>query len=311
MSTYKRKSFKIIIFSLFIILTISCGNDNSNNLPPGEPNIAPNEIIKIPVVIHVINPPSDPFSISDEKIQSQIDVLNQDYRKKNPDHLKTPEEFKNLVADVGIEFYLAKKDPYGAPTSGIIRTESDISGFSGKDVTGKLPIEDYKLFFTNKGGQDIWPSDKYLNIYIASLMDKWGKLGFAGYAYSPGTDPRIDAVVIDPRVFGTLPPLEVNYDLGRTATHEIGHWLNLIHIYGKDGSCEIGDEVADTPNQKNQYLEAPVYPRNSCGSNDMFMNFMDRVYDNTMYMFTKGQKERVRNLFKKGGARRQLYLNNK
>ena len=302
-----KKNTLLLLPFLSVLFFYACNNDNYLEVP----NIAPDEIIKIPIVIHVINPPSDPFVISDEKIRSQIDVLNQDFRRKNPDHLKTPAEFKHLVADVGIEFYLATKAPNGNPTSGIIRTESDISGYSGLDLTGKLSIEEYKLFFDNKGGQDIWPSNKYLNIYVANLNDRWGKLGSAGYAYSPGADPRIDAVVIDPRVFGTILPLEDNYDLGRTATHEIGHWLNLKHIYGKDGSCDIGDEVADTPNQKNQYLGNPTYPKNSCGSNDLFMNFMDRVRDNAMFMFTKGQKERIRSLFNEGGARRELYLNNK
>lgn len=297
------------MLALFVVSFYSCNNDIIT--PIEKPTVSPNEIIKIPIVIHVINPPSAPFVISDEKIHSQIEVLNQDFRKRNPDHLKTPDEFKHLVADVGIEFYLATTDPNGKPTTGIIRTESDISGYSGIDLTGKLPIEEYKLFFYNKGGQDIWSRDKYLNIYIATLEDRWGRLGSAGYAYIPGGDPRIDAVVIDPRVFGTMPPLKENYNLGRTATHEIGHWLNLKHIYGKDGRCDIGDEVADTPNQKDQRLGKPVHPVSSCGSNDLFMNFMDRVQDDAMYMFTIGQRNRIRDLFNKDGARRELYLNNK
>lgn len=297
---------------MLIIFFYSCSDDENNLVEiPEEVIVPPDEIIKIPIVVHVINPPSRPFVISDEKIQSQIDVLNKDYRKKNEDYVKTPDEFIGLVADVGIEFYLATTDPDGKPTTGIIRTEADISGFSGRDLTGELPIEDYKLFFDNKGGQDIWPSDKYLNIYIADMTDRWGKLGLAGYAYFPGADPRIDAVVIDPRVFGTLPPLEPRYELGRTGTHEIGHWLNLKHIYGKDGSCEVGDEVADTPDQESQNLGKPIHPKNSCDNNEMFMNFMDRVDDDTMFMFTNGQKERIRALFNEGGARRTLYLENK
>ncbi|WP_103071967.1 zinc metalloprotease [Aquimarina sediminis] len=303
----------VVVAVLLATFFYSCSEDDTNlvEVPEEVPIVPPEEIIRIPVVIHVINPPSFPFVISDQKIHSQIDVLNQDFRKKNPDHVKTPDEFKDLVADVGIEFYIATKDPNGQPTTGITRTESDISGFSGDDITGELPIEEYKLFFTNKGGKDIWPSNKYLNIYIADLSDRWGRLGLAGYAHFPDKDPRVNAVVIDPRVFGTLQPLESEYTLGRTATHEIGHWLNLKHIYGRDGSCDEGDEVDDTPDQKSQNLGKPVYPKSSCGGNEMFMNFMDRVDDDTMYMFTKGQKDRMRALFNEGGARRELYLNTK
>ncbi len=304
---------------LLIVTTIilgaffySCKDDDENLIEtPVEAIVPPDEIIKIPIVVHVINPPSYPFVISDEKILSQIDVLNKDFRKKNEDHTKVPEEFSNLVADTGIEFYLATTDPDGNPTTGILRTEADISGFSGRDLTGELPIEEYKLFFTNKGGQDIWSSDKYLNIYIADMSDRNEELGLAGYAYFPGVDPRIDAVVMDPRVFGTIPPLEEGYELGRTATHEIGHWLNLKHIYGQNENCEIGDEVEDTPDQESQNLGKPTHPKSSCNGNEMFMNFMDRVDDDAMYMFSKGQKARMRALFDKEGARRELYLNNK
>lgn len=298
---------RLLIVTTIILGTFfySCTNDDDLIEIPEETIVSPDEILKIPIVVHVINPPSHPFVISDEKILSQIEVLNKDYRKRNEDHVNTPDEFANLVADVGIEFYLATTDPNGKPTTGIIRTEADISGFSGRDLTGDLPIEEYKLFFANKGGQDIWPSDRYLNIYIADLSDRWGALGLAGYAYFPGGDPRTDAIVVDPRVFGTLEPLEKGHHLGRTATHEIGHWLNLKHIYGKDGSCE----VADTPDQKSQNSGHPVHPKNSCDSNDMFMNFMDYVSDDAMYMFTNGQKERMRAIFNEGGARRALYLN--
>ena len=305
--TYKHLPFLITI--TLMVFCSACTKDE--NPPANEDNVFFDEVISIPVIVHVVNYEPDPFTISDEKIQSQIDVLNQDFRKQNPDHIKTPDAFIDLVADVAITFFLATTDPHGKPTTGIIRTESDVIGFDGKDLTGGTPIEDLKLFFTEKGGQDAWPRDKYLNIWIADLSDLHGNLGLAGYAQFPDADPRIDGVVIDPRVFGTLAPLEPVHNLGRTATHEIGHWLNLRHIYGKNGDCAEGDLVDDTPNQKSQYSGNPTHPQNSCNSNDMFMNFMDYVNDESMYMFTIGQKRRMRDLFNPGGLRSALYLNNR
>ena len=293
-----------VIFLYLIVGLYSCNSDET--IPVENPE---EDIITIPVVVHVVNYTLAPFTISDEKIQSQIDALNLDFRKKNPDYIKTPDEFIDLVADVGIEFSLATIDPNGNSTTGIIRTESNVSGWDGQIEQGNTPIEDFKLYYTDKGGQDAWPTNKYLNIWIADLSDRLGRLGLPGYAQSPGTDPRIDGVVIDPRVFGTLAPLESRYELGRTASHEIGHWLNLKHIYGEDGNCENGDLVDDTPTQKSQYRGDPIHPQNSCNSNDMFMNFMDYVNDDAMYMFTKGQKERMRALFSPNGLRRELYLN--
>lgn len=300
--------FVLVALTLFFF---SCAKDTPNEIL--EPLVVPaNEIIKIPVVVHIITYLPDPTETSDEKVKSQIEVLNQDFRKKNTDYTNTPAEFIDRVADVGIEFYLATTDPAGNPTTGIIRTSSEVTGWDGKiRADNDTPIEDFRLYFSNKGGQDAWPSNQYLNIWVADLSDRNGNLGLIGYAQFPGVDPRIDGVVIDPRVFGTLPPLNPSHEYGRTATHEIGHWLNLLHIYGKGNDCKEGDLVDDTPAQKSQYLGTPVHPQSSCGSNDMFMNFMDRVNDQSMYMFTIGQRDRMRAIFNDGAARRELYLNAK
>ncbi len=293
-----------IILIHFTFCLYSCGKEKTT---PDEDR--PKEILTIPVVVHVINYSPDPFTISDQKIRSQIEVLNLDFRKKNPDHLNTPAEFFNLVADVGIEFSLATIDPNGNATTGIIRTESNLTGIDGQDLTGTTAIEDLRLYFTEKGGQDAWPSDKYLNIWIADYSNRLGELTLPGYANPPGSDPRIDGVVIEPRVFGTLEPLALNHEYGRTATHEIGHWLNLRHIYAGEKNCNSSDLVEDTPTQYGSYTGHPTHPQESCGSHDMFMNFMDYVADDAMYMFTTGQKERMHALFQPGGLRRQLFLN--
>ncbi|WP_024772350.1 M43 family zinc metalloprotease [Aquimarina macrocephali] len=303
------RSTTILTFLFSILFFNACDKTNVPTLPEEPTNVPPEEIISIPVVIHVINYSPNPFVISDEKIQSQIDVLNQDFRKLNPDHINTPGEFKHLVADVGVEFKLATIDPSENPTTGIIRTESMVVASDGhEDIES---IEERLLYFSNKGGQDAWPNHKYLNIWIADYSNRLGNLGLPGYANPPGSDPRIDGVVMDPRVFGTLEPLADGHKFGRTATHEIGHWLNLKHIFAKDKDCESSDQVEDTPSQYESRTGHPVHPQFSCGSNDMFMNFMDYVNDNAMFMFTKGQKERMRELFNEGGTRRELYLNNK
>jgi hypothetical protein len=299
------KYFSNLILFLSMIVFYSCTNETE--APIDEPNLPSDEIITIPIVVHVLNYAPDPFEISDEKIHSQIDVLNKDFRKLNPDHLNTPDEFKHLVADIGIEFRLATVDPDGNATTGIVRTTSTLIAGDGQEETGT--IEERALYFTDKGGQDAWPNDQYLNIWIADSSNRLGNLALPGYANPPGSDPRIDGVVMDPRVFGTLEPL-VHYNrFGRTATHEIGHWLNLTHIYAGEKSCDSSDQVDDTPTQYESYSNNPTYPQTSCGSNDMFMNFMDYVADDAMYMFTKGQKKRMRALFNEGGARRALYLN--
>ncbi len=300
----------VISAVLMSIVLQGCGSDND----VGDPNDivsgpTENEIIRIPVVVHVMYRDAQ-TNITLEKIESQIQVLNEDFRKLNGDYTNTPDEFLPLVADVGIEFELASLDPNGNATTGITRTYSEeVDGWSGRDINNDIPVEQRALFFSDLGGQDAWPRDHYLNIWVADMTTHSGGLGLNGYSSSPGDDPRIDGVVIDARVFGTLAPLEEIYSLGRTATHEIGHWLNLIHIYAGNDSCESSDMVDDTPTAYGQYGGTPVYPQVSCGSTDITMNFMDNVNDSAMTMFTNGQKERMRAVFNKDGARHLLYLN--
>ncbi|MEM6831133.1 MAG: M43 family zinc metalloprotease [Bacteroidota bacterium] len=292
---------------------MNCRDEPTPDVLNTVPDIVPEEeILKIPVVVHVVNYSPAPFEVSDEKIASQLDVLNQDYRKKNTDWSNTPTEFMDLVSDVGIEFFLAEVDPDGNPTTGITRISSEVTGWEGRRLDECDVIEELTLYFTEKGGSTAWPRDQYLNIWIADLSDRNGNLALAGYANEPGCDERIDGVVMDPRVFGILPPLAVAHQLGRTATHEIGHWLGLRHIFGKAGVCEDdpddGDLISDTPTQQSMYLGKPTHPSLSCGSNDMFMNFMDLVDDEAMFMFTAGQRKRMRSLFNEGESRRDLYL---
>jgi hypothetical protein len=283
-----------------LLILLACTDDSPET--PQEENI-----IRIPVVVHVIYA-DDEFNISDKKIHSQLEVLNNDFRRRNKDQDKIPDEFKHLATDTEIEFELASIDPEGNSSSGITRTYSTVQGWDGHDPENKIPVEDLELYFTSKGGRDAWPTDRYLNIWVVEMSNHSGRLGIAGYAHFPGADARVDGVVIDPRVFGTVGELEDGHLLGRTATHEIGHWLNLIHTFA-GRTCESTDFVDDTPSSEVSYHGHPAYPQFSCGHSSMFMNFMDYVDDDAMYMFTHGQKQRMRAVFLPGGLRHSLYQN--
>ncbi|WP_222931493.1 zinc metalloprotease [Xanthovirga aplysinae] len=257
-------------------------------------SVQENEILTIPVVVHVVYNTSQQ-NVSDSQIQSQIDVLNEDFRKLNDDHTNTPSEFADLVADIGIEFQLATTDPNGNSTTGITRTQTSSSSFSYTNDGVK---------FNSSGGKDAWPSNKYLNLWVCNISGS-----VLGYAQFPGDDPATDGVVIDYQYFGTTGTATAPFDKGRTGTHEVGHWLNLRHIWG-DGGCGASDYVDDTPSAASEYYGCPSYPQNSCSSNDMFMNYMDYVDDACMVMFSEGQKERMRALFEPGGARESIISDN-
>jgi hypothetical protein len=235
---------------------------------------------KIPVVVHVVYKTATQ-NISDAQIHSQIDVLNRDFRANNPDKSTVPAVFQPLIADVRIEFELATEDPDGNPTDGINRVPTDETSFNDDD----------SVKFTASGGADAWPSSKYLNLWVCNLSP------YLGYAQFPGGPAATDGVVITYTGFGTMGTAAAPFDLGRTATHEIGHWLNLRHIWGDDGGgCAGSDLVADTPNQGNKHFGKPSFPQVSCGNGpngDLFVNYMDYVDDDTMVMFTTGQVTRM------------------
>ncbi|MWA02601.1 zinc metalloprotease [Actinomadura sp. LD22] len=240
-------------------------------------------VVTIPVVVHVVHNPGTPAqNIADAQIHSQIDVLNWDFRAANPDVSRVPDPWKPLVADIEVEFALATADPHGAPTDGIVRVETGRTEFDSHDGVKAAA----------SGGADPWPSDQYLNLWVCQLGE-----GLLGYAQFPGGPPHTDGVVVLHSAFGTTGTAAAPYDGGRTATHEIGHWLDLFHIWGDDdGACSNDDRVADTPNQAGSNVGKPAFPHVTCdnGPNgDMFMNYMDYVDDDSMFMFTRGQRERV------------------
>ena len=142
-----------------------------------------------------------------------------------------------------------------------------------------------------RGGSDPWPTDKYLNLWACTLGN-----GLLGYAQFPGGPARTDGVVILNRAFGTSGTAVAPFNKGRTATHEVGHWLNLRHIWGDTEHCEGTDFVDDTPNAEHPNFGKPKFPHITCSNGpngDMFMNYMDYVDDGAMFMFTAQQVARM------------------
>jgi Pregnancy-associated plasma protein-A len=238
-------------------------------------------VTQVPVVVHVVHNTAEQ-DISDEQVRSQIDVLTADYRKRNTDVDLVPEPFAPLVADARIEFALATTDPDGNPTDGITRTGTSVTAFADDDLVKSAAT----------GGADPWPTDRYLNIWVAPLVE-----GLFGYTQLPGGPAATDGVVIAYISFGTVGTVSPPFQLGRVTTHEVGHWFNLIHIWGDDGDgCNGTDFVDDTPNQAGPNAGSPTFPHITCdnGPNgDMFMNYMDFTDDIAMFMFTEGQAARM------------------
>jgi hypothetical protein len=240
-------------------------------------------VIRIPVVVHVLWR-LEAENVSDAQIRSQIDVLNRDFRKLNQDIARIPEPFKPLAADALIEFGLAVRDPLDRPSTGITRTRTSVESFVGEPAELDQQI---KL-----AGARAWPAHHYLNLWVCNLGNS-----LLGYAQFPGGPAATDGVVIGNSCFGTRGTAQAPFDGGRTATHEVGHWLNLLHIWGDDrGGCTRSDNVGDTPNQADSNGGKPEFPRITCNNGphgDLFMNYMDYVDDDSMFMFTHGQASRM------------------
>jgi len=232
--------------------------------------------ITIPVIVHVLYNNLEQ-NVSDQQIASQIAVLNDDFNASNNDINQVPSLFANVVGDININFVLDQT----------IRKPTSRTSFGTNDA----------IKFDSQGGSDVVTPDTHLNMWIGNIGG-----GILGYAQFPGGNAATDGVVVSPQYFGTTGTATAPFDGGRTMTHEVGHWLNLRHIWG-DGRCNRDDFVSDTPRSDRPNYGCPSFPTTHCRTTDMTMNYMDYVDDDCMYMFSEGQKARMRALFAAGGPR--------
>ncbi|WP_299105855.1 GEVED domain-containing protein [uncultured Tenacibaculum sp.] len=261
-----------------------------------------NGVYKIPVVVHILYTNST-NNISTSQIQSQLDVLNADFRRTNSDATNKWSQ----AADTKIEFYLAKVDPNGNATTGVTRKQVTKSTWNTS-----LGDSD-RIKKSSQGGVDPWDTAEYLNMWIVDNIVRNTATGTAtilGFAQFPwDTDKSTDGVVMADQYFGTNGTAKAPFDGGRTTTHEVGHFFGLRHIWG-DAPCGTDDFVSDTPES-----DAANYGcqtgHNSCGSEDMVQNYMDYSDDSCMNLFTAGQRDRMHTYLAAGGARRALALSDK
>ena len=234
--------------------------------------------IQIPVIVNVLYRTAAE-NISDAQIQTQIDVLNKDFNAQNADYGNVPALFAGVKANVEISFVLEK----------INRKSTTKTSWGTNDAMKK----------TASGGLDPTSPTTKLNLWSCKIGG-----GILGYAQFPGGSSTTDGVVIDSNSFGLSGAAAAPYNLGRTGTHEVGHWMNLRHIWG-DANCG-NDLVNDTPVHNTANYGVPAYPHYSTCTGtpvEMTMNYMDYTDDNAMYMFTTGQKNRMAAIFLTGGPR--------
>lgn len=241
----------------------------------------------IPTVVHLIQSSSTPV-VTDACVQSQIDVLNEDFQALNADSNLIPLEFQAIFGNSSIEFCLATKDPQGNPTNGIVRVVDPTHATNhtqGNEAAMKALSD--------------WDPNKYFNIWVPQTLGG-GLLGYATFPSALGSAPQLDGIVLSGEYFGRggcgLSP----FDLGRTATHETGHWLGLRHTF--EGGCAgndaatcatAGDRICDTPPTANANFGCPGV-QNSCTEtpvdhNDQTHNYMDYGDDRCLVLFTDGQ----------------------
>ena len=255
-------------------------------------------VVTIPVVFHILYKNANQ-NVSDAQIQSQLDVLNKDYRKLNTDFSTVvPSAFQTFGGDMEIVFCKATKTPTGLTTTGITR----------KSVSTTFSFEND--YYTSVG-ELAWDTTKYLNIWVGSFTNT----KTLGFAYLPTSAGMVnDGLCISYKAFGTMGTALSPYNKGRTGTHEIGHYFGLLHPWADDvDPCGVGDGVDDTPATTAYYSSCPSFPNNTnactaSANGSMFMNYMDYVYDACMAFFTEGQKKVMRNAL--AGPRLSLLSSN-
>lgn len=262
-------------------------------------------LLRLPVVVHVLYE-NDQENISDAVIKSQIDVLNEDFRRMNADTINTRSVFDSIAGRSNFEFFLATIDPNGNPTNGITRTATTTQTFlEGFDMTDPYDDAMHSMKSPNTGGKLGWPNDKYINIWVCDITIN-GQVNLLGYATPPNnlpnwqgdppTSANEDGVVIHYELFGRDATVNMGVPvafLGRVTTHEMGHYLGLRHIWG-DGLCDMDDGIDDTPFSSTNGQNSCNHNQNTCMDSpynfpDMVENFMDYSSPECQNIFTKGQ----------------------
>jgi hypothetical protein len=229
------------------------------------------KLVKIKTVVNVVHRTAAQ-NVSDAQIKSQLKAMDKDFRATNPDRTQTPAPWLGLVTDARVQFKLVK----------VTRTKTTRPGFTFDDGVKKA----------STGGIAPFNPKTHLNIWVCALTG-----GLLGYAQFPGGPVATDGVVINYQAFGTSGTAQAPFHKGRTATHEVGHYFNLRHIWGDTPDCGGSDMVADTPNCAGPNIGAPAWPVVTCNNGpngDMFMNYMDYTDDEAMFMFTTQQVLRMR-----------------
>ncbi len=252
---------------------------------------ATDEVLYIPVVFHIIHN-GGPENISDEQVYSAMEVLNRDFRALNPDLGQVVSAFQDITADIAIEFRLAKRDPQGNCTKGIVRVQSPLTTEGGEDMKAL----------------SYWPRNRYMNVWVCADAG-----GAAGYTFLPSSVNSnfmapVDGIVLLHDYTGNIGTS--NNFRSRTLTHEVGHWLNLRHTWGSgntpgvSSNCDQDDGVDDTPNTVG--WQSCNTSGESCGSLDNVQNYLEYSYCSRM--FTLGQKDRMRDAAQSGVAQRNQLI---
>lgn len=239
----------------------------------------------IPLVFNIVLESGRP-PITLKEIEDQIEVLNESFNAANTDLGRLPKEFRPYAANSGLQFCLAYIDDDTGLQPAIRQKTTDLENFGDLvNIEGKLLIK-----YSALGGFDAMDPQKYVNIWITELS------AYQGFATLPGeSSPGESGIVIDPDYFGYYPemPEKQPFNLGKTLVHEMGHYFGLLHTWGLEESCTSDDGIEDTPLQGTIYYGCPSHPQISCGTVDMFMNYMNFTDDPCLIFFTEGQKKRM------------------
>jgi len=249
------------------------------------------DLFIIPVVFHIVHN-NGVGDISYEQILDGVRMLNEDFTRTNADAVNTRSVFQPHAADSEIEFRLAKRDPDGNCTNGVVRINAPTQADNASNSVKSLSF---------------WPSDQYLNIWVVNTIQNFsGTPGIIlGYAQFPGSGSwNTYGIVIRNDRVGSIGSAQFG---DRTLTNEVGHCLNLLHTFqsGCGGNCSSsGDRVCDTP-PSSQATYGCNQGQNTCsndgsGASPYSSNVVDQIenymsYDDCQNMFSEGQKARMHN----------------